>query len=84
VNIGREKLERHQTGPAVFPGEELVLELDSDATMALRPSDTVVQNGPRHRWSNPGNIPALLAGWTWGVPHEHITGSETQTSPDVT
>jgi hypothetical protein len=27
----------------------------------LRPGDTVVQNGTRHRWGNPGTEPAVLA-----------------------
>jgi hypothetical protein len=52
-----------------------VLELDDGATVTLRPGDTVVQNGTRHRWSNAGDVPAVLAGCVWGVHHERITGS---------
>jgi mannose-6-phosphate isomerase-like protein (cupin superfamily) len=40
---------------------EVVLELDDGATRTLHPGDTVVQNGTRHRWSNPGTEPAVLA-----------------------
>jgi len=39
---------------------EVVLELDDGAEVTLRPGDTVVQNGTRHRWSNPGSEPAVL------------------------
>lgn len=53
---------------------EVVLELDDGATVTLRPGDTVVQNGTRHRWSNPGDVPAVLAGCLWGVHEERITG----------
>lgn len=40
---------------------EVILELDDGAEKHLRPGDTVVQNGTRHRWRNPGNEPAVLA-----------------------
>jgi mannose-6-phosphate isomerase-like protein (cupin superfamily) len=40
---------------------EVVLELDDGAEVTLRPGDTVVQNGTRHRWSNRGDVPAVLA-----------------------
>jgi hypothetical protein len=40
---------------------EVVLELDDGAEKVLRPGDTVVQNGTRHRWSNRGAEPAVLA-----------------------
>ena len=40
---------------------EVVLELDDGVKTVLRPGDTVVQNGTRHRWSNPGAEPAVLA-----------------------
>jgi Cupin domain len=55
---------------AVVLAGEVVLELDDGATMTLRPGDTVVQNGTRHRWSNPGDVPVVLAGCMWGVRHE--------------
>ena len=31
----------------------ITLELDDGAEVTLRPGDTVVQNGTRHRWKNP-------------------------------
>ena len=40
---------------------EIVLELDDGAETTLRPGDTIVQNGTRHRWTNRGQDPAVLA-----------------------
>jgi mannose-6-phosphate isomerase-like protein (cupin superfamily) len=40
---------------------EVILELDDGAETVLRPGDTVVQNGTRHRWGNRGTEPAVLA-----------------------
>jgi mannose-6-phosphate isomerase-like protein (cupin superfamily) len=40
---------------------EVILELDDGAEKVLGPGDTVVQNGTRHRWSNRGTQPAVLA-----------------------
>jgi mannose-6-phosphate isomerase-like protein (cupin superfamily) len=40
---------------------EVILELDDGAEKVLRPGDTVVQNGTRHRWKNRGTEPAVLA-----------------------
>ena len=40
---------------------ELILELDDGVEVVLRPGDTVVQNGTRHRWRNPGTVPAVGA-----------------------
>jgi mannose-6-phosphate isomerase-like protein (cupin superfamily) len=40
---------------------EVILELDDGAEKVLRPGDTVVQNGTRHRWGNRGTEPAVLA-----------------------
>ena len=39
---------------------QIVLELDDGAEVTLSPGDTVVQNGTRHRWRNPGTEPAVL------------------------
>ena len=47
-----------------------VLELDDGATVTLHPGDTVVQNGTRHRWSNPGAAPACLAVVLIGAHHD--------------
>lgn len=40
---------------------QIVLELDDGAEVTLEQGDTVVQNGTRHRWKNPGDVPAVLA-----------------------
>jgi mannose-6-phosphate isomerase-like protein (cupin superfamily) len=48
---------------------EVVLELDDGATVHLQVGDTVVQNGTRHRWSNPGTEPASLAVFICGAHH---------------
>ena len=40
---------------------EVILELDDGAEKVLRPGDTVVQNGTRHRWVNRGTEPAVFA-----------------------
>jgi mannose-6-phosphate isomerase-like protein (cupin superfamily) len=40
---------------------EVVLELDDGVQTTLHVGDTVVQNGTRHRWSNPGTVPAVIA-----------------------
>ena len=51
---------------------EVVLELDDGATVRLGPGDTVVQNGTRHRWSNPGDVPATLAVFICGAHHRNV------------
>jgi mannose-6-phosphate isomerase-like protein (cupin superfamily) len=51
---------------------EVVLELDDGAEKVLRPGDTVVQNGTRHRWSNHGSEPAVVALFIAGA---HRAGS---------
>ncbi len=40
---------------------ELILELDDGKTVHLRPGDCVIQNGTRHRWTNPLSEPCLMA-----------------------
>ncbi|MGC1420690.1 MAG: cupin domain-containing protein [Acidimicrobiales bacterium] len=40
---------------------EAILELDNQQKVTLRPGDTYIQNGTRHRWSNKGEIPAVIA-----------------------
>jgi mannose-6-phosphate isomerase-like protein (cupin superfamily) len=40
---------------------EVILELDDGAERRLGPGDTIVQNGTRHRWRNPGSEPAVMA-----------------------
>lgn len=39
---------------------EVILELDDGAEVHLKPGDTVVQNGTRHRWRNPGTVPCTM------------------------
>ena len=40
---------------------EVTLELDDGVETVLRPGDTVVQNGTRHRWANRGTEQAVMA-----------------------
>ncbi len=51
----------------------VTLELDDGATVHLHPGDTVVQNGTRHRWTNHGDVPAVLAVFLCGAHHERVT-----------
>ena len=51
----------------------IILELDDGAQVTLGPGDTVVQNGTRHRWRNPGNEPAVLALFSCGAHHDGVT-----------
>jgi mannose-6-phosphate isomerase-like protein (cupin superfamily) len=50
---------------------ELILELDDGVETVLRPGDTVVQNGTRHRWGNRGTEPVVMAVFMVGA---HRTG----------
>lgn len=50
----------------------VTLELDDGATVTLHPGDTVVQNGTRHRWSNAGTDPAVLAVFICGAQHDKV------------
>lgn len=52
---------------------QATLELDDGAKLVLRPGDTYVQNGTRHRWSNTGDVPAVLAVALIGANH-HAMG----------
>jgi len=52
---------------------EATLELDDGATVTLRPGDTYVQNGTRHRWSNRGDVPAVVAVALIGARHRNVT-----------
>jgi len=53
----------------------VVLELDDGATVTLHQGDTVVQNGTRHRWSNPGDTTARLAVFMCGASHAAVPPS---------
>jgi quercetin dioxygenase-like cupin family protein len=46
---------------------QVVLELDDGAERVLNPGDTVVQNGTRHRWRNPGDQPSVIAFFMTGA-----------------
>jgi hypothetical protein len=48
------------------------LELDDGVVTVLGVGDTVVQNGTRHRWSNPGTEPAVLAVFICGAHHDRV------------
>ncbi len=50
----------------------VTLELDYGATVTLDSGDTVVQNGTRHRWGNPGTEPAVLAVFLLGADHDKV------------
>jgi mannose-6-phosphate isomerase-like protein (cupin superfamily) len=49
-----------------------VLELDDGVTVTLGAGDTYIQNGTRHRWSNPGDVPAVIAVTFIGANHEQV------------
>jgi len=48
------------------------LELDDGAKVTVGVGDSVVQNGTRHRWSNPGTEPAVLAVFICGAQHDRV------------
>ena len=50
----------------------IVLELDDGSEVTLNPGDTVVQNGTRHRWKNPGDTTARLALFICGASHAKV------------
>jgi mannose-6-phosphate isomerase-like protein (cupin superfamily) len=50
----------------------IVLELDDGAEMTLHAGDTVVQNGTRHRWKNPGDTTARMALFVCGAEHSAV------------
>ena len=52
---------------------EVTLELDDGATKTMGVGDTVVQNGTRHRWSNRGTEPAVLAVFICGAHHDRVS-----------
>ena len=49
-----------------------MLELDDGAKVTLGVGDTYVQNGTRHRWSNTGDQPAVLAVALIGAHHKNV------------
>jgi mannose-6-phosphate isomerase-like protein (cupin superfamily) len=51
---------------------QATLELDDGATVVLKPGDIYIQNGTRHRWSNRGDVPAVLAVALIGADHAKV------------
>jgi mannose-6-phosphate isomerase-like protein (cupin superfamily) len=51
---------------------QAILELDDGVKVALNPGDAYVQNGTRHRWSNVGDVPAVLAITLIGAHHQKV------------
>ena len=49
-----------------------ILELDDGVKVALGVGDTYIQNGTRHRWSNTGDQPAVLAVALVGAEHRNV------------
>jgi mannose-6-phosphate isomerase-like protein (cupin superfamily) len=49
---------------------EVTLELDDGVEKVMRPGDTIVQNGTRHRWHNRGTEPAVFAAIVIGAHRE--------------
>ena len=52
---------------------QATLELDDGAKVLLNPGDTYIQNGTRHRWSNAGDVPAVLAVALVGANHHNVS-----------
>ena len=52
---------------------DATLELDDGAKVVLHTGDCYIQNGTRHRWSNSGDVPAVLAVAIVGAHHAKVT-----------
>jgi len=48
------------------------LELDDGVRIELDAGDTYIQNGTRHRWSNAGAVPAVIAVALIGAHHKNV------------
>jgi quercetin dioxygenase-like cupin family protein len=55
---------------------QAVLELDDGVTVTLAAGDAYVQNGTRHRWSNPGEVPAVIAVTYVGAVHQGVANED--------
>ena len=64
--------EHATSGLLIVLSGEATLELDDGVTVVLGPGDTYVQNGTRHRWSNSGSVPAVLAVTLVGAEHRNV------------
>lgn len=49
-----------------------ILELDDGVSVTLNAGDVYIQNGTRHRWSNTGDVPAVIAVTFVGANHRHV------------
>lgn len=77
----RESAGMHRTSTIDFEvvlEGEVTLELDDGARRTLRPGDTVVQNGTRHRWLNLSEAPATYAHFLLGAEHEAFRSTDTE------
>jgi mannose-6-phosphate isomerase-like protein (cupin superfamily) len=55
-----------------------LLELDDGEIREIGPGDTVVQNGTRHRWSNPHDEPCRLVVVLVGADHKGVHATDGQ------
>jgi mannose-6-phosphate isomerase-like protein (cupin superfamily) len=51
---------------------EVTLELDDGVTRTMKPGDTIIQSGTKHRWHNRGSVPASFAAIIIGVGHDEF------------
>jgi mannose-6-phosphate isomerase-like protein (cupin superfamily) len=51
-----------------------LLELDDGATVEVGPGDTIIQNGTRHRWQNPFEVPCRMVVVLVGAEHDAMSG----------
>ena len=51
---------------------EVTLELDDGITKTMKPGDTIIQSGTKHRWHNRGHVPATFAAIILGVGHDEF------------
>jgi mannose-6-phosphate isomerase-like protein (cupin superfamily) len=51
---------------------QATLELDDGAKVVLHAGDSYIQNGTRHRWSNSGTVPAVMAIALIGAEHQKL------------
>jgi len=51
---------------------QAILELDDGVTVTLNAGDSYIQNGTRHRWSNIGDVPAVMAITLIGAHHRKV------------
>jgi hypothetical protein len=46
---------------------KILLEVGDGTKTLLHPGDVIINNGAKHKWSNPGEVPAILAGVVIGL-----------------